>query len=291
MLKIEMTTKLIELGKLMRLNKPIGTFLLLWPTLTAFVILKEGSPNLALIVIFCVGTFLMRSAGCVINDFFDKDFDGRVERTKDRPLVTGLVSRSEALMLFFFLVSLSASLLFWTNRFTVLVALLGLVLSVIYPLTKRFFKIPQLFLGLVFSWGILMVSAAELNSLPLSSFIMFSACFFWILAYDTAYAMSDLEGDLSIGLNSSAITFGEHSAKLIVLFHLISLALWTACGILQKIGLVYYLGILLVLLQIPFQYQLVKTRNPENCLLTFKRNNWIGISILLGSFLSYLIEI
>ncbi len=286
-----MTTKLIALGKLMRLDKPIGTFLLLWPTLTAFVILKEGSPTFILIVIFCVGTFLMRSAGCVINDFFDKEFDGKVERTKDRPLATGIVSKSEALMLFSFLISLAASLLLWTNRLTILVALLGLVISVIYPLTKRFFKIPQLFLGLAFSWGILMVSAAELDSISLISLVMFAACFFWILAYDTAYAMSDLEGDLSIGLNSSAITFGKYSAGLILLFHLISLTLWTAVGVIQKTGPIFYLGIFSVLIQITFQYKLVKTRNPEICLLAFKRNNWIGLSILLGSFFSYFIEI
>ena len=143
-----MTSKLIGLGKLMRLEKPIGTFLLLWPTLSAFMILKEGSPTLKLVIIFCLGTFLMRSAGCVINDFFDKDFDGKVERTKERPIVTGEVSSLEALILFFILISLSAFLLLWTNKLTILIASMGLLIAVLYPLTKRFFKVPQFFFGI-----------------------------------------------------------------------------------------------------------------------------------------------
>jgi len=235
-----MTDKLIGLGKLMRLEKPIGTFLLLWPTLSAFMILKDGSPTLGLVIIFCIGTFLMRSAGCVINDFFDRDFDGKVERTKNRPLVTGQVKGFEAITLFFILVGLSASLLFWTNKLTVIVACIGLIIAVIYPLTKRFFELPQIFLGLAFSWGILMVSAAELDKISSTSLIMFSACFFWVMAYDTAYAMSDREGDLSIGLKSSAITFGKYSQKLIITFHLISLCLWSFSGFVEKINPIFY---------------------------------------------------
>ena len=158
-----MIIKLISLGRLMRLEKPIGTLLLLWPTLSAFLILKNGSPSLELVIIFCLGTFFMRSAGCVINDYFDRDFDGKVKRTKNRPLVTGEVKPKEALILFFILVCLSASLLAWTNILTVMVAIIGLVIAVIYPLSKRFFRIPQIFLGIAFSWGVLMVSAAELD--------------------------------------------------------------------------------------------------------------------------------
>ena len=286
-----MTDKLIGLGKLMRLEKPIGTFLLLWPTLSAFMILKDGSPTLELVIIFCIGTFLMRSAGCVINDFLDRDFDGKVERTKNRPLVTGQVSGFEAITLFFILVSLSASLLFWTNKLTVIIACIGLIIAVIYPLTKRFFELPQVFLGLAFSWGILMVSAAELDKISSTSLIMFSACFFWVMAYDTAYAMSDREGDLSIGLKSSAITFGKYSQKLIITFHLISLCLWSFSGFVEKINPIFYASIIICLVLVFFQFLLIRDENPEKCFTAFKRNNWIGVSILLGTIFSSILEI
>jgi len=285
-----MTDKLIGLGKLMRLEKPIGTFLLLWPTLSAFMILKDGSPTLGLVIIFCIGTFLMRSAGCVINDFFDRDFDGKVERTKNRPLVTGQVKGFEAITLFFILVGFSASLLFWTNKLTVIVACIGLIIAVIYPLTKRFFELPQVFLGLAFSWGILMVSAAELDKISSTSLIMFSACFFWVMAYDTAYAMSDREGDLSIGLKSSAITFGKHSPTLIVAFHLISLSLWSLCALLEKMSPIFYLSIFVCLGLVFMQFLLVRNGEPDKCLEAFKQNNWIGFSILVGTMLPSIIQ-
>ena len=286
-----MTKKLIGLGKLMRLEKPIGTFLLLWPTLSAFMVLKDGSPTIKLVIIFCIGTFLMRSAGCVINDLFDKDFDGKVERTKERPIVTGEVSSVEAIVLFFILIGLSAVLLIWTNKFTVLIAGIGLLIAVFYPLTKRFFKVPQLFLGLAFSWGILMVSAAELEKISFTSLIMFSACFFWILAYDTAYALSDKEGDLSIGLNSSAITFGKNTPALIVVFHLISLCLWTLCALVEKMSPIFYLSIFVCLGLVFIQFLLVRNEEPDKCLKAFKQNNWIGFSILVGTTLPYFLGV
>ena len=278
-----MIIKLIALGRLMRLENPIGTLLLLWPTLSAFFILKNGSPSLELVAIFCLGTFLMRSAGCVINDYFDRDFDGKIKRTKNRPLVTGEIKPQEALILFCILISLSASLLMWTNKLTIMIAFVGLLIAVIYPLTKRFFKVPQLFLCFAFSWGVLMVSAAELDSISLTSLIIFTACFFWIMAYDTAYAMSDKEDDESIGLYSSAITFGKHSQKLILSCHLISLCLWSLSGYIEKINPAFYLSILICLLLVFFQFQLIKDGDREKCFLAFKRNNWIGFTILLGS--------
>ncbi|MCS5548372.1 MAG: UbiA family prenyltransferase, partial [SAR86 cluster bacterium] len=241
--------------------------------------------------IFCIGTFLMRSAGCVINDLFDKDFDGKVERTKERPIVTGEVSSVEAIVLFFILIGLSAVLLIWTNKFTVLIAGIGLLIAVFYPLTKRFFKVPQLFLGLAFSWGILMVSAAELEKISFTSLIMFSACFFWILAYDTAYALSDKEGDLSIGLTSSAITFGKNTPALIVVFHLISLCLWSLCALVEKMSPIFYLSIFVCLGLVFIQFLLVRNEEPDKCLKAFKQNNWIGFSILVGTTLPYFLGV
>ena len=211
-----MKSKLKGIAKLIRFDKPIGTFLLLWPTLSAFFILTNGHPSIILITIFCLGTFFMRSAGCVINDYFDRDIDGKVERTKDRPLITGEIKPIEALLTFIVFLMLSASLLIWTNKFTVIVALLGAGLTILYPLTKRFFRIPQVFLGLAFSWGVLMASAAELNQITISSVIIFSACFFWIMAYDTAYSMSDKEDDLSLNIYSSALTFGKYVKKYVL---------------------------------------------------------------------------
>ena len=280
-----MTSKLIGLGKLMRLEKPIGTFLLLWPTLSAFMILKEGSPTLKLVIIFCLGTFLMRSAGCVINDFFDKDFDGKVERTKKRPIVTGEVSSLEAMILFFILISLSASLLLWTNKLTILIACMGLLIAVFYPLTKRFFKVPQFFLGLAFSWGILMVSAAELDRISSTSLIIFSACFFWILAYDTAYAMSDKEDDVKVGLHSSAITFGRKVIYFFITFHLISLSIWSWLGYQLNMHPSFYLSSVSWLLLIFYQYLLIQNYDRDKCLLAFKNNSWVGFSLLVGSVL------
>ena len=170
--------KFVNFVRLMRADKPIGTALLLWPTLTSFIILTNGKPNFFLVGLFIVGTFLMRSAGCVINDYFDRDFDGEVHRTKDRPLVTGEVSSKEALLLFAFLISCSAFLLIFMNKLTIYMALIGLGLATLYPLTKRFFPIPQLFLGLAFSWGIMMVSSAELNEINVVSIALFGSCFF-----------------------------------------------------------------------------------------------------------------
>ena len=162
----------------MRADKPIGTALLLWPTLSAFFILTNGSPNLLLIFLFMLGTFLMRSAGCVINDYFDRDFDGKVERTKNRPMITGEIRPVEALSLFTLLVLLSASLLFFMNILTTYMAMIGLALATIYPLSKRFSSVPQIFLGLAFSWGIIMVSAAETNNISNISLLLFFSCFF-----------------------------------------------------------------------------------------------------------------
>ena len=166
-----MTRKLANYLLLMRVDKPIGVLLLLWPTLTAFFLITKGSPDIKLIFIFIVGTFLMRSAGCVINDYFDKNFDGKVQRTKNRPLVTGVVSSTEALIIFFILISLSCTLLIWTNLQTFIAALFGLLVAIIYPLSKRFFSFPQLFLGIAFSWGVIMVSAAENHLLSIVSIL------------------------------------------------------------------------------------------------------------------------
>ena len=283
-----MKSKLKGITKLIRFDKPIGTFLLLWPTLSAFFILTNGHPSIILITIFCLGTFFMRSAGCVINDYFDRDIDGKVARTKDRPLITGEIKPKEALLLFIVLLMLSASLLIWTNKLTVFVALIGAGLTILYPLTKRFFQIPQVFLGLAFSWGVLMASAAELNQITISSVIIFSACFFWIMAYDTAYSMSDKEDDLSLNIYSSALTFGKYVKTIFLLCQIISLSLWGLSGYLESLGSTFFFSLLLVLVFVYHQYSLIKDYDRDKCFRAFRNNNWVGIAVFVGSVLGTL---
>ena len=283
-----MKSKLKGIAKLIRFDKPIGTFLLLWPTLSAFFILTNGHPSIILITIFCLGTFFMRSAGCVINDYFDRDIDGKVERTKDRPLITGEIKPIEALLTFIVFLMLSASLLIWTNKFTVIVALLGAGLTILYPLTKRLFQIPQVFLRLAFSWGVLMASAAELNQITISSVIIFSACFFWIMAYDTAYSMSDKEDDLSLNIYSSALTFGKYVKTIFLLCQIISLSLCGLSGYLESLGYAFFFSLLLVLVFVYHQYSLIKDYDRDKCFRAFRNNNWVGIAVFVGSVLGTL---
>jgi 4-hydroxybenzoate polyprenyltransferase len=284
-MKKNVIEKLIGLSYLMRFDKPIGTLLLLWPTLSAFYILTEGKPDPILLVVFSLGAFLMRSAGCVINDFFDQDFDGKVERTKERPLVTGAVSKNEALILFCVLLAASAYLLTWTNKFTFLMACLGVFLTSFYPLTKRFFSVPQAFLGFAFSWGIIMVSAAELNSLNLATLLIFLACFFWILAYDTIYAMCDKEDDASIGINSSALALGNGVKISIFIFHILSLIFWCYVGLYGGLDTIFFFTLFLSFLFVIRQMLLIKDYDRNKCLKAFKDNNWIGLLIFIGTFL------
>ena len=277
------THKIFSFFRLMRADKPIGTTLLLWPTLSSFFILTAGNPDLFLMSLFVLGTFFMRSAGCVINDYFDRNFDGKVTRTKNRPLVIGEITEKEALILFFFLLLLSSSLLLWMNYLTFLMALIGLMLAIIYPLTKRFFSIPQIFLGLAFSWGIIMVSTAELNEVTEISLLLFASCFFWIMAYDTAYALCDKEDDLGIGINSSAIVFGENVRFFFYAFHIISLSVLILVSYILNFHFSFYFFALISLLLALYQGFLIKDQDHIKCLKAFKNNNWLGLSIFLGS--------
>lgn len=277
--------KFFSFFKLMRADKPIGTALLLWPTLTAFFILTEGDPDFSLMLLFVIGTFLMRSAGCVINDYFDKEFDGQVERTKDRPLVKGEISPNEALILFFLLIIISSSLLFWMNVFTFFIALVGLGLATIYPLSKRFFSVPQVFLGLAFSWGIMMVSAAEINEINNISLLLFASCFFWIIAYDTAYALCDKKDDLGLGINSSALVFGNNVVPFFFVLHLVSNFILFYIAYLLNFHPAFYIFAFIGLFLAIYQCYLIKDQNSSDCLRAFKNNNWLGLSVFLGSVL------
>lgn len=278
-------TKLSSFLRLMRADKPIGSALLLWPTLMSFFLLTDGNPNYFLMSLFIIGTILMRSAGCVINDFFDRDFDGNVERTKERPIAAGEISPNEALLLFFFLVLCSACLLLFMNLLTFLMALLGLGLATFYPISKRFFPIPQVFLGLAFSWGIIMVSSAQLGEINILSLALFLSCFFWIIAYDTAYALCDKKDDLDLGIHSSAITFGKNVTAFFFLLHFLSITILIFIAYLKNFHISFYFFASISSALVIYQCFLIKDQDSTNCLKAFKNNNLVGLSFLCGSIL------
>tara|TARA_Y100000816_G_scaffold5439_1_gene3304 strand:+ start:2822 stop:3682 length:861 start_codon:yes stop_codon:yes gene_type:complete len=278
-------TKLSSFLRLMRADKPIGSALLLWPTLMSFYLLTDGNPNYFLMSLFIIGTILMRSAGCVINDFFDRDFDGNVERTKERPIAAGEISPNEALLLFFFLVLCSACLLLFMNLLTFLMALLGLGLATFYPISKRFFPIPQVFLGLAFSWGIIMVSSAQLGEINILSLALFLSCFFWIIAYDTAYALCDKKDDLDLGIHSSAITFGKNVTAFFFLLHFLSITILIFIAYLKNFHISFYFFASISSAMVIYQCFLIKDQDSTNCLKAFKNNNLVGLSFLCGSIL------
>ena len=278
-------TKLSSFLRLMRADKPIGSALLLWPTLMSFFLLTDGNPNYFLMSLFIIGTILMRSAGCVINDFFDRDFDGNVERTKERPIAAGEISPNEALLLFFFLVVCSACLLLFMNLLTFLMALLGLGLATFYPISKRVFPIPQVFLGLAFSWGLIMVSSAQLGEINILSLALFLSCFFWIIAYDTAYALCDKKDDLDLGIHSSAITFGKNVTAFFFLLHFLSISILIFIAYLKNFHISFYFFASISSALVIYQCFLIKDQDSTNCLKAFKNNNLVGLSFLCGSIL------
>ncbi len=269
--------RLLVYGRLMRVEKPIGVLLLLWPTLWALWIAAEGPPSWDILLAFVIGTFLMRSAGCVANDFADRNFDGAVERTKNRPFARGQVSKTEAILLMLILCMLSALCLLPLNRLTWLMSLPALFLALSYPFTKRFFPLPQLYLGLAFSFGIPMAFAAQTEEVPSIAWLLFAANVLWTLAYDTIYAMADKEDDLKIGIKTSAITFGNHDIAAVMLCHFWFNVLMAVVGFSIKAGVLYWLAFPVVMYLQWKQYQVIKTRNRVACFHAFLDNNYIGL--------------
>ena len=275
--------------RLMRVDKPIGTLLLLWPTYWALWLASDGIPDLAILAAFTIGTFLMRSAGCVINDFADRDFDGAVERTKNRPFAQGRVGKKEALLLTAFLCLLAALCLIPLNHLTWLMSLPALFLALTYPFTKRFFPIPQFYLGLAFSFGIPMAFAAVVGNVPFEAWILFAANALWTLAYDTVYAMADKEDDLKIGIKTSAVTFGRYDIAAAMLCHGGFTLLMVALGIEIGATWAYWAAVPVTVWLQSLQYRAIKNRNRQVCFQTFLANNRIGqvwfLAIFAHSFL------
>lgn len=271
----------------MRLDKPIGILLLLWPTLWALWIAGEGKPNWLVVLIFVVGTILMRSAGCVMNDVADRKFDGHVERTKARPLVSGEVSTKEAYLLAAGLSLGAFSLVLFLNHLTIALSFVALFLAITYPLTKRFLAIPQAYLGIAFGFGIPMAFAALTGDVPTVAWLMLLANIFWAIAYDTQYAMVDREDDLKIGIRSSAIFFGRWDVVAIMACYLAMLALLIAVGAMLRLNWPFYLGLLVAAVLAVYHYSLIRQRERQRCFRAFLHNNWLGAAVFLGLLASY----
>ena len=279
---MDLRERLTQYERLMRLDKPIGILLLLWPTLWGLWIAAQGSPRTAVLVLFVLGTVLMRSAGCVLNDIADREFDQHVARTRERPIASGAVSVADALRLAAFLILLAFLLLLPLNRLTMWLAVPALFLAATYPYAKRFLAVPQAYLGIAFGFGIPMAFAAESGEVPTVAWLLLAANIFWAMAYDTEYAMVDRDDDIRIGIKTSAITFGRYDIAFVMACYAAMLALMTWIG--DRMGFGYfYFGGLLVAAQLAFyHYTLIKTRNPADCFKAFLHNNWLGASIFLG---------
>lgn len=268
--------------KLMRLDKPIGILLLLWPTLWGLWISSYGRPNWAILWIFVLGTVLMRSAGCVINDWVDRDIDKHVARTQDRPLASGQVSTQEALLLAAMMALFAFSLILTLDRLVIVLSVPALLIAATYPFTKRFFAIPQAFLGIAFGFGIPMAYAANVGAVPLVAWVLLLANMFWAIAYDTEYAMVDRDDDIRIGIKTSAITFGKYDVLAVMCCYAVMLAILTGVGLRFKFGAFYYAGLLAAAGIMAYHYFLIKTREREKCFQAFLHNNWIGAAIFAG---------
>jgi 4-hydroxybenzoate polyprenyltransferase len=268
--------------RLMRLDKPIGILLLLWPTLWALWLSAPGIMNLHVLLIFLVGTVLMRSAGCIINDFADRRFDPHVERTRNRPLAAGRVAPAEALALAAALMLAALALVLHLNRLTLYLSFFGVAITLVYPYLKRFFAFPQAGLGIAFSFGVPMAYAAQRNALPAEAWVLMTATFFWIIAYDTEYAMVDRDDDIKVGVNSSAIVLGRYDVAAVMACHAAFLVIMGAIGPWQRLGAFYYGGLLVAAGLALYQYRLIRDRSREGCFRAFHNNNWMGAAVFAG---------
>ena len=268
--------------KLMRLDKPIGILLLLWPTLWALWISTDGQPDWPIVGVFILGTVLMRSAGCVINDYADRNFDPHVERTRNRPLAAGLVSTKEALLLAAAL-SISALLIILPlPHLVIYLSFAAAFLAASYPFTKRFLVIPQAYLGIAFGFGIPMAFAAEWESVPTTAWVLLLANIFWTIAYDTEYAMVDREDDLRIGIKTSAITFGRFDVAAVMFCYFIALGILAAIGQDLEYGVAYYIGLAAAAAIAGYHYILIRGRDRDLCFKAFLHNNWFGAAVFTG---------
>lgn len=274
-------------SRLMRIDKPIGALLLLWPTYWALWIAAKGFPDWHILLVFTIGVFSMRAAGCVINDFADRKVDGRVERTKNRPLPSGAVTEKESKIIFAVLVLISFVLVLTLNAMTIWLSIAGLALAWFYPFVKRFSNLPQLILGMAFGWSIPMGFAAVSESLPLVCWLLFLVNIIWSVIYDTQYAMVDRDDDLKIGVKSTAILFGRYDKLIIGILQLAMLILLVGVGILLNMKGIYYWSLLLVTALFIYQQKLIAERKRAPCFQAFMNNNYVGFVLFAGILFSY----
>lgn len=273
--------------QLTRMNRPIGTLLLLWPTLWSLWLAAEGVPTIKNLVIFSLGVIVMRAAGCVINDFADRKIDGDVQRTKDRPLATGAVSSREALGLFTGLCLIALGLVLMTNLLTIQLSVGGLLLAFCYPFMKRYTHLPQVVLGAAFAWGIPMAYAAESGSLHENIWLIYLAVVLWTVAYDTFYAMVDREDDIKIGVKSTAILFGEQDRLMTGILQVLTLYALLLVGNRFELGTFYYLSLIVAALFFIYQQWLIRFRTREACFKAFVNNHWVGLVVFVGLVSEY----
>jgi len=274
--------KLKLYARLVRLDKPIGSFLLLWPTLSALWLASNGHPDPMLVVIFSVGTVLMRSAGCAINDYADREFDRHVKRTAERPLTSGQITAREAIAVAVILALLSFALILPLNTLTHQLSVVAVIVAATYPYFKRFFALPQAYLGIAFGFGIPMAYAAVLGSVPIEAWVLLIANVFWALAYDTEYAMVDRDDDLIIGIRTSAITFGRFDVLAVMLCYGMHLLLVALVGASYQMGAWFYLGLVIATCIAAYHYLLIRDRDRLRCFAAFRHNNWLGAALFAG---------
>ncbi|WP_330961533.1 4-hydroxybenzoate octaprenyltransferase [Photobacterium sp. 53610] len=282
-------TKARAYWQLARMDRPIGSLLLMWPTLWALFLAADGMPDFNVLLVFILGVFSMRAAGCVINDYADRHFDGHVKRTAQRPLPSGRISEREALAFFVCLSLISFGLVLTMNALTIQLSVIGLILAAAYPFMKRYTHLPQFVLGMAFGWAIPMAYAAQSGSLPLVAWLLFAANILWTIAYDTQYAMVDRDDDLKVGIKSTAILFGRYDKRIIGLLQLGTLGLLMLVGMQLGLSQVYYWGLLGAAALFVYQQMLIRGREREPCFQAFLNNNYAGMVVWLGIAASLLL--
>jgi len=276
--------------RLIRLDKPIGTLLLLWPTLWAVWLAAEGRPRLDLVIIFTLGTLLMRSAGCALNDYADRNYDPHVERTRLRPLAAGEISPKEALAVAAALSAAAFGLVLLLNRFAIWLSFVALAIAAVYPFMKRFFALPQAVLGIAFGFGIPMAYAAMQNRLPLACWLLLAANVFYSFAYDTQYAMVDREDDARLGLRTSALTLGRFDVAAVMASYAAMLTILVSLGIMLSLSWPYFTGLAAAAAMMAYHWTLIRGRTRQGCFKAFLHNNWVGAAVFVGIVLSFPVE-
>ena len=276
---------------LARFDKPIGILILLWPALWALWLASSGSPDLLVLTVICCGVVLMRAAGCVINDYADRNLDPHVERTKLRPMAAGKVQPKEALIVFTVLSLTAFAMVLLLNTYTILLSFGGVFLAASYPFMKRYTQLPQAYLGIAFGWAVPMSFAAQSNEIPLVAWLMYLATALWALVYDTMYAMVDKDDDLKIGIKSTAILFGDKDREIMAVLQVIIMLLMIQVGRLQDLSWIYYVTLACASLFFVYQQKLIFYRDKQNCFKAFLNSNWFGLTIFVGLVLEFSLKL